>query len=646
MSANSSLLPREVVAMVQHIELNKAGWWDKAVQRLVLAAIWLENGPPDVIAIQKSLNSTFKLSLSTAKLTTILEALQSSQLLIILPQKTYRIPQEKRAAFEREIAESEQAENEAEKSFRELILKLDEGLDSQTVWADFENKFLGPLIKQVGANAYRLVVGEKMTADKALVDDFLKPFPKDLHNKLRELVADFLDPKKPEVCGHISRMLHARFCVEASGLSESVLQKLNVSVGKQVQFYIFIDTNFLFSILELHENPSNIAAQELLELFARLNGNPRIKLFITPDTIEEAKASISFTKELLKDLPSGGNFTNAALRGGFSGMATRFFVERNKRSGNLSASDWLDPYLNDFLTISRSKGVELFNEKLDNYSNRQDVIDDINEILKHQEGLPENKRKTYAKVKHDMVLWHFVDDKRAAYVESPIDATYWILTVDFRFISFDDHKKRNSQPKVPLCIHPTSLIQLLQFWVPRTKEFEEAMLGSLRLPFLFQDFDIEGEKISLKIMKDLGRFDGSEGFTQETIANVMLNEGLRARIKTETQKESEIELVRDALVEEMKQRSEAVAAKAQALEREVQVRDSRLTSLAEEKRVAEEQIVHAKKEKEEADEAARMVLANQGGELEEMKRRLQAIEQAENFRAEGEEIQKNKKIKK
>jgi hypothetical protein len=131
--------------------------------------------------------------------------------------------------------------------------------------------------------------------------------------------------------------------------------------------------------------------------------------------------------------------------------------------------------------------VELFNEKLDDYSTRQDVVDDIHVVFKYEEKLPPAKRKSYPKVAHDMVLWHFVNDKRSAYIESPIDASDWILTVDFRLIGFDEHKQKRSGSKVPLCIHPTSLIQLLQFWVPRTKEFEEAMLGSLRLPFLFQD---------------------------------------------------------------------------------------------------------------------------------------------------------------
>lgn len=634
MTTNNYLLPKEAVALVQHIELNRAGWWDKSIHRLLLATVWLSDQPPSAGAIQSALEATFKLPLTTQKLMSALDSLMSRKMLLRLPNHTYRIPEEHRVVFEKEIAESEKVEFEAKSLFSKLSAELGEVVEPEKLWTAFEHEFLGPLIQQVGANAYRLIAGEKMTADRSLVDHFLKPFPPELHTKLRALVAAFLDPKIPEVCAHISRLLHAQFCVEASGLSEDVLAKLNASVGKQIQFLMFVDTNFLFSLLELHENPSNAAAQELRELIAQLKGNPRIDLVITPETIDEAKGSIAYTKGLLSGLPMGSNFTQAALQARFSGMAERFLTERLRRNGKLTAEEWFDPYLNDFVPIARSKGVELFNQKLDGYSTRQDVVDDIHVVFKHEEKLPEARRKSYPKVAHDMVLWHFVNDKRPAYIESPIDAGYWILTVDFRLIGFDEHKQKHSKSKVPLCIHPTSLIQLLQFWIPRTKAFEEAMLGSLRLPFLFQDFDAEGEQTSLKILKGIGRFEGSEGLSQDTITHVMLNDGLRSRLQTGHTDEAEIALIRDALVEEMRLHAEAEENKAKELQQEVLKRDSELAALAAQKQAAENESAETKKQKAEAEAAAMQVLSSQGAELDAVKARLQAMEGAELRRAE------------
>jgi len=628
MSTNSSLLSKEVTALVHHVELNRAGWWDKAVQRLVLAAVWLSDHTPKPDEIQTTLKNEFQLSLSTAKLSSALSSLESQNMLIPFPNGSYRIPDKQRSDFEGEIADAEKVASDARVVFFKLVTELCAGLDPQTVWSAFESEFLAPLIKEVGANAYRLIAGERSIVDKSLVGRFLARFKPEFHPKLNELVTTFLDPKKEEVRAHISRMLHARFCVEASGLSESIIEKLSATVGKQIRFRVFVDTNFLFSLLELHENPSNAAARELQELISQLKSNPKIELFITPRTIDEAKSSIALAKFKLSGIPAGRNFTQAALQVSFSGMAERFLEERLRRGGTLSAEDWFDPYLNDFVPIARAKGVELFNEKLDSYSLRQDVVDDIDLVMKSQEKLPLIRRKSYEKVAHDMILWHFVNDKRSAYIESPIDAQDWILTVDFRLISFDEHKQKESGSKVPLCLHPTSLMLLLQFWVPRTKEFEEAILGSLRLPFLFQEFDAEAERTSLKILKCLGRFEGGNEIPEQTITQVILNEGLRSRLKTEQSEEKEIALIRDALVEEMKARGDAEANKSRQLEAD-------LTSLDAQKRAKDEEIqklMTKVAEEESRSKAASGQLAEQGREIDELKSKWDKMEEVKKHR--------------
>jgi hypothetical protein len=129
MSTNNSLLPKEVVALVQHIELNKTGWWDKAVQRLVMAAVWLANEPPNAGAIQAALESTFRLSLTTPKLMSALASLESRKMLLHLPSDTYRVPEEHRVVFENEIAAAEKVEGEAKESFCKLVSAVGEGLE-------------------------------------------------------------------------------------------------------------------------------------------------------------------------------------------------------------------------------------------------------------------------------------------------------------------------------------------------------------------------------------------------------------------------------------------------------------------------------------------------------------------------------------
>ncbi len=593
MSESHSLLPREVTALVSHIELNQAGWWDKTLQRLILASVWLMEKSTAKDEISRMLKEDWNLTVNPEKLESVLNSLMDEESLIRVSNDVYRIPEEKRKIFEREIDATEKAENNAREYFCSLVADSCPNLDSQEVWKDFEYILFTPMVRDFGANTYRLIVGERIAPDDSYTGHFLTKFEPRYRGALKAVVANFLDPKREDVRNYAMRLLHAHFCIEASGLSGEVLDKLKSITSKQTKFRLFVDTNFLFSFLGLHENPSNASATELKELLFNLKDKFQIDLRITPKTIDEAKKVIWANKEQVSRVPMTDNFSGAALQVGISGISARFFSERKERGGQLTADDWFDPYLNDFVLMARAAGIELFNEKLDEYGTREDVVDDIVSLMNYEKNsLPEGRRKSYEKVAHDVILWHLIKDKRPAYVESPLDAQDWILTVDFRLIRFDEHKLKTSESNIPLCLHPTSLIQLLQFWVPRTQEFEEAVLGGLRLPFLFQEFDAKAERISLDIIKQLGRFEGSETIPQETLVNVIMNDSLRSRINTGQPEREEIDLVRDALVEEVRLQAQQKEAKSKELEATLKSKEAAFVSLqkqatAKDKTVAE-----------------------------------------------------------
>jgi len=567
MKAIQKGLPKEVIALVHHVELNGAGWWQSTIQRLIMGAIWLSDSPPEFNAISLMLTKEFKLSLTHAQLTSALAQMEGSDILR-MTSGSYAILESKRKEFELEIDKAENVHNAARDYFCSIVTALAIPLDGIALWGAFEGNFLNPLIREIGANTYNLIKGELLNPDSQVVGKFLKNFEANLHPKLKELVTTFLDPKKEAVRGHIMRHLHARFCVDASGLSQQDIGKLSSAIGRELHFKVFVDTNFLFSLLEIHENPANEAALELRDLVGQLKTNPRVTFAMTLETVREAQAVIEAAKFQINGIPASLLFTRAALHSGLSGIGARFMNERLKRGANLSVEGWFGPYLKDFVTIARGKGVELHNADLGDYSMRTDVLDDIAGFMQNDESkYPAWKRRSYLSVRHDMILWNFVHDKRPVYVESPVEADDWIITVDSRLLNFDKHKQRISKSKVPLCIHPTSMVQLLQFWVPRSKDFEEAMLGSMRLPFLFQEFDAEGEKTTLKILRGLGRFDVGDEVSEETITQVVLNDSLRTKLSGEiVDDQDEAELIRDALVEEMK--SQLASEKGKAIEAE------------------------------------------------------------------------------
>ncbi len=587
-------LSKEVIALVHNIELNQAGWWDKTVSRLIMAAAWKSDLAVHKNAIKAVLSDEFKLNVTDAKLDSMLSKLENAGDLVRTSGAHYQIPSAKRRVFDQEIVAAEANQEQAKAHFCSLVNSLAIEAPGADAWETFETYFLRPLVNETGANAYGLVAGEAFTTDVKLVEKYLAKYDESQKPLHRELVTAFLDPKSEVVRQYISRLLHARFCVDATGLPDDVLLKLSTSIGRGLRFNVFVDTNFLFSLIGIHENPSNEAALELKELIGQLSENPKVTLLITPDTIREATNTIDATRQWLNSIPTAEPFLQAALKAGVSGIGEKFMLERIRQGANLTVNDWFKPYLDDFVTMARGNGIELHNAKLDQYSMRIDVLDDINHVLglekRRVELLKDRKEKSYEGIKHDMVLWHYVKDKRPAYVESPVDAEDWILTVDYRLIRFDESKQRHFGQKVPICIHPSSMVQLLQFFVPRSKDFEEAMVGTIRLPFLFQEFDAEGQKTSMKILQGMGRFGLSNDAAEATVTRVLVNEGLRARLARNPTQEEEIEIIKDALVEEMKERLDAEAAKVNEVKGSLVQKEAELQRLKQEKLDAEKLI--------------------------------------------------------
>jgi hypothetical protein len=223
----------------------------------------------------------------------------------------------------------------------------------------------------------------------------------------------------------------------------------------------------------------------------------------------------------------------------------------------------------------RERGIELLNENLDALRVDQQVIDDLLDVAEHQAKRRAQGSKPYEANLHDMVLWHFAAQRRPRSVESPIDAGIWVCTLDYGLIGFD-HRKRQGRRMPPICLTPAGLIQLVQFWAPRTAELDVALVGSMREPLLFLDFDRGTEDATVRILKALSRFRNVGDLSPPTMYRILANDALRTRIESARGDTSEgaVELVESAVAEEAARLEAQVAALRQ--ERQLTTQDAEL----------------------------------------------------------------------
>jgi hypothetical protein len=577
------VLPPEVVSLVHHVELNKVGWWDRGIQHLVQAVVWLSGEPLTPGGIVNQLGEQFYVKGDPGRVRKQVEELRKAGTLLALPDGRLKLSERSLKEMQGEIEAANDAESKAKVRFAEVLSSCCPTLVADEEWKSFNQRLLVPLVREIGARTYQLISGTSLALESTVrFPEFLRSYPPEHRQSIRNAVVTFLDPKDLNARSYLLRHLNAYFFVEAGNLQRRTVDSLARLAERPPSFKIFVDTNFLFSFLALHANPSNEAASSVMELTQELMGKVSCKFYVSPLTLDETKRVIGAHRDFLRGLRLTPNLASAALETDLSGVA-RKFVEFSTNTGQpVNADDYFAPYLTGLIATLRANNIEFFNEPMEAYGTKQEVVDDILASCEFEKGKYKERAKTYEQVEHDVILWHFVAGKRPVRVESPMEAIYWVATVDYHFLGFDLFKRRNSENQVPICLHPTALIQMLQFWLPRTAQFEEAVLGSLRWPFLFQDFDPAAERATIRILETLSRFENVGELPREVLTSILVNQALRQKLAVEGDVRKQVELVREALVEENEKVRSALAStteEAKRLKLEVAEKDEKVMAL-------------------------------------------------------------------
>lgn len=117
----SRTLPPEVVSLVHHVELNKAGWWDKGIQHLVQAVVWLSGEPLTPDGIVNQLGERFHVRGDPGRIKRQVEELGKRGVLVALPDGQLRLSEHALKKLEEESEGAEDIERKAKAKFLEIF---------------------------------------------------------------------------------------------------------------------------------------------------------------------------------------------------------------------------------------------------------------------------------------------------------------------------------------------------------------------------------------------------------------------------------------------------------------------------------------------------------------------------------------------
>lgn len=520
-------LSTELVSLINYVELNKNGWWKKATSQVILGYLWESEGHIDEKKIKSKIKNDLNVDIPTENISTQIEYLLSSSK-IIKRNNGYYLTEVTRKELKAKIEASNKEEMCVENSFREIVRKNLGDVDTEPYWKNFKIELISS-VRRIGANTYSLLQSGSLFKTHDWLTGFLSKHLDSEHAVLLKIVGEFFSKNNDLATNYILKLLNAYFFVEASQLTKKTIESLeNTRKNKDVK--IVLDTNFVFSILGLHENPADESAASLLSLAEKV-GNVKVRYYILPTTLEEIRKVVSYQLDNLKRHRYSPRLARAAMQSGMrSSIAAKYFAENAKTEHGLSPDAYFLPFTDGLLKNLESKGIKILEWQTIHYPTDERVVKEQLTIWEKEEKKPENKRKRYEAIEHDLIFWFSIHDHRDGSADSALDENYWGVTIDWSMILFDQLKRKRKESKLPVVLHPTNLVQLLQFWVPRDATLESGIMEAIKLPLLFGDFDVNDEKATIELIQALSTYKNIDDIEVEILSSMLADKALKQKI--------------------------------------------------------------------------------------------------------------------
>ena len=113
-------LPTELVSLIHHVELSKAGWWDRGIDRLIQAMIWLQGSPQTSSSIVSALRTQLGISVDASAIDSHIQRLLRNGTLVPLGSAV-KLSEQALRALDVDLKSAEEATSAAKRKFESLI---------------------------------------------------------------------------------------------------------------------------------------------------------------------------------------------------------------------------------------------------------------------------------------------------------------------------------------------------------------------------------------------------------------------------------------------------------------------------------------------------------------------------------------------
>lgn len=527
--------------MCSVVAIGKTASLEETIRELLLHCLFhlSDDEFMDASDIEKAIHGLFGLDLSNQEINSALSTLihqksihENNGLLTLDPIFRNKLEIIVNRAYELESSVRETWKNELEKKYPLL--------DSSLLW-NVLRKYLAEAFQRHGIQTValldpRIEITSQYTDSltEILNNSVLDFFQEEEKTKAIKAISDFMAStgSNPERSKYITQLADGAFTYFTLTIDPEVATNFRKELKPVL---LFLDTNFLYGILDIEVHPQVAVSEELLEAIVKFS--LPFELYTHPKTIEELLTSIHNYEQELKNKQWSRSISKAAYDSrSLSGIELRYH-QRFAEEG-IDVDSFFAPYRHADVLLEQM-GIKIYPIEDERKEERATLYSEYQLFLEGR-----NNYKSYKLIDHDMTILDLVRKLRTN-APSTLEAGALLVTRDYSLYRFDWETSRKNETK-PSTVLPNILWQIIRQFIPANEDFDRSFAETFAIP----EFRIIGSRSSEACSKMLNILAGYRNFPEETARRMLSNDILIQRLQTAENDEIFQQYVEAAIVDE------------------------------------------------------------------------------------------------
>ena len=507
--------------------------------------------------VSKTIDGMFGISIPPHQLEPVLRRLEQRRVIVRTNGTFWSLSDKEHDALTVQVGEIVELEERVRTDWLSLLSISERALGDDSLWKALKT-YMARAFRRHGMQAASLL--NPVFNDDAIHSESLSQllneavelhFDRSATNMAREAVSRFFAEAgiSSQRARYITQIADGAFNFFTLQTAPELTQQLR---SKLSPLTLFLDTNFLFGILDIHYNSQVDVSHDLLRAI-KTHKLP-FQLRYHEITEREMRSTIAHYADSLRSRRWVASLSRAAVASKNLSGFEQTYHERNAERA-LDVDEFLRPY--EHLDESLKKhGMSIYRPSEERLTERSTLCCEYEEFLRNN-GKGDKPHDT---VFHDATVLDAVRAKRSR-AQSSLEAGALLVTCDYFLYRFDWESSRR-QGRRACSVLPSAFWQILRPYVPSDQDFDKSFAETFALPEL-RALGSGGSRACSKMMEVLAAYtDVPEETAVRLLSNDLLLDRLRTVIDEKKFKEavdSEIVAMNAELLEDKAARDRALA---------------------------------------------------------------------------------------